>query len=315
MSCDSSIMPPKAKMYLPKAMKTLECHLSWVEDNKIISEIPRSFLATPANFKEYVQSVLDNPSKELVGENDMGEPLADEADGTDPQIDGGFMKFSKLGIQLNLAAMWAYVGNFEEARKYILRSQTCVDLFDGLMDSHKFAVEYCVEALELLMRELEDFMDSQTSGDSPVSPLPLCEDERAPLREKWDEIQNHPECQAVIQFFKIRLATALTMPMEKALEMYQVVVELQPNYFEWHQRIYRMKRRIRRNVTRNKEGELRVPCEEEREACKRAYSLARDNPECIFDVGMLIKESLWTKDVNGWEEEESDYLLCLKLFR
>lgn len=303
-------MPPS--LYLPDTLKKLACHLTWVEDKEIISEIPKSTFGSATTFKEFVQSLLDNPAKEILGENGMGEPgpESSEANGGITN-DGGHVKFSEISCQLNLTALWAYVENLEEARTHLSLVHDLVKAFENMKDTQKFAMEYCTHALEVSINELEVHLKSSTSEDASSS----FEDEMNALSEIWEEVQSNPECQAVIEFFRARLGLALTIPLDRAQEMIENVAELDPDYFEWHRANYRLIRRVRRNTKRNKFGALADPCEKEQLACRKAYSLAPDKPESLVDVGLLIKESLWTKDASVWEQQEDDYLLCVKLFR
>lgn len=317
---------------LPTPAKGVENHLSWIEDDWIAEGIMKCSIGPHENMKTYVTSLLEESPMELLDEH-LSESDKREDDEEEDSVRRRPTTFGILAHNLNLASMNAYVGNSKEAKKYLNRTINLLtdEFADKTTSGQSLAISYIIDSLDWCFEEInktsgyDDLLENMgkltvddNSKDKKATNAAASDSDSkvAKFGGIWEALQNDPQAKALLQFFRGNLAATMKVSLFQVLEKFQLAAELHPKYFVYHHYCYRMLRRIRRNITRQNEGgRLRNPSDKERAACEMAYQLATEDVDCIVDMALLIKESLWVQDDTVWASHESEYLHCVELLR
>lgn len=302
---------------LPSILKGVDSHVAWIEEHDIICYIHRSALGAFESMKGFVQSLLDNPPKELMDEDDAGDLLEGEPIESSQEEKLFRLNFGSIALKLNIAAMNVYVGNIREAKKhseFLDKILAETDFLKGIKIGQQKAVMYYTEAMHWAIKQAEVLQSHKTPAAEDVT---SGSEEISTFNGKRDDLRNYREAEAVQEYFRASLAGALMMSEEMVVEMYERASELDPDEPVWYHNTYKKLRRIRRNVKRQATNTLEKPCDRERLACEMAFNLDPDNYSSMRDMALMIKETLWTwdSDESVWDENQKEYLRCVDLFR
>lgn len=308
---------------LKSPLISVQSQLTWIEDAAGYAHgIHPATLAPHSTMVEYMRWITKksgSDKSDLPGGSTL--PIQeDEADWEEKGPEGESDRtqvppsFSFFGHKLTSVALHAYVGDFERAHNAldVVTSKAC--LINLLKKPHKEALLYFADALQWSLSVLSWELNKAGEEDkgSPYMEVDACK-----LRRRFVNLQLDCESNAVIWFFKGRLAQRLNVRDEVTLEIFTKCTELDPNLPEWYHHLYRNLRRIRKNVG-SSGSHFTIsskPITEEREVSEKAYQLAPYDCVSTTNLAIMIKECLWSEESLVWEENETEYMRCVTLFR